>query len=198
MYQPTSDQDVLLKFARMAYDDHPDTRAFAAFPHDVIPQPVDPHSIPAAALLASETALATTQYPDLRDAIIAVGATAQWRETYKGTHIGQDFLDRFGCYSIIGNGGPFTSESLWMWAVYMPPHLHYPWHHHPGEEIYLVLAGQASFAKDGEAPQILHPGMTSFHASNQPHAMTTFDHPVLCLVIWRNGFQTAPVLTEDQ
>jgi len=36
---------------------------------------------------------------------------------------------------------------------------------------------------------------TSFHQSNQPHAMETLDDPVLCLVAWRDDFETPPVLT---
>jgi len=31
--------------------------------------------------------------------------------------------------------------------------------------------------------------------SNQPHALETKDHPVMAYVVWRNGFDTPPVLT---
>ena len=186
----------LLGHARYAYQGHTAAQSFAAFPDDLTPQDVSPHHIPASDLLTSEQGLFSEDYAALRDAIIATAPSAHWRETYKGTDIGQDFLDRFGCYSIIGNGGGFHSQSLWMWIVYMPSHLHYPWHHHPGEELYLVLAGEADFHRDGEPSETLRAGGSVFHASNQSHAMTTGEHPVLCLVAWRNGFDTAPVLSE--
>ena len=60
----------------------------------------------------------------------------------------------------------------------------------------MVLGGEARFLRSGEDDQVLHAGHTSFHASNQPHAMETLDSPVLALVVWRNGFETAPVLTK--
>ncbi len=188
--------DRVLTAARSAHQRSPAMKAFCPFPDDVTPQAVEAFHIPAADLLAQETRLHTQDHADLRDASVAAGSFARWRETYKGTDIGQDFMDRFGCYALIGGGGAFTSQQMWAWVVYMPEGLYYPWHHHPGEEMYLVLAGQAEFMAEGRPNEILRPGQTSQHRSNQPHAMQTHDHPVMAMVIWRNGFDTAPVLTE--
>jgi quercetin dioxygenase-like cupin family protein len=174
---------------------HPDLMAFASFPEDLQTQVVHPHAMPALALLMAETGLAPETYPALFASCLAASVEAQWRDTYKDTDIGQDFMDRFGCYTIIGHGGAFQSAQLWSWVVYMPAGLHYPWHQHPGEEIYLVLAGEAEFMRWGEPGKTLRQGDTSDHASNQPHAMTTHEHPVLCLVLWRNGFDVGPVLS---
>ncbi len=185
----------LLRETAAVYHAHDDLTAFAPFPTDLRAQSVVPHAIPSMRLLMAETGLQDTISAPLCEAVVAAAPIARWRETYKGTGIGQDFLDRFGCYSLIGSGGAYHSSTLWAWIVYMPARLHYTWHHHPGEEIYAVLAGQAEFMRAGEAGAVLRPGETSFHASNQPHAMTTHDHPVLCLVVWRNGFDTLPVLT---
>lgn len=77
----------------------------------------------------------------------------------------------------------------------MSPHLYYPWHHHPAEEIYRILSGAAWFMKDGTQPVLLAAGDCYEHASNQPHAMETTDQPVMAYVVWRNGFETPPVLT---
>lgn len=186
----------LLTETRAAYRAHPDLMGFAPFPDDVTPQPLQSYHCPCADWLATERGFKPNQYDALQDAIIAASPIARWRETYKGTNIGQDFMDRFGCYSIIGEGGPFRSERLWLWIVYMPPGLDYPWHDHPAEEIYLVVAGSAVFRKAGVEDQILHPGDTTFHVGSQPHAMETLDQPVLCLVAWRGGFETPPKLTE--
>lgn len=189
--------DHLLSETRAAYLATEAMTDFAPFPDDLMSQPVEAYPIPSARLLAHESGLFSDRFAGLRDAFVAAAPLARWRETYKGTDIGRDFLDRFGCFSLIGAGGAYMSRRLWTWVVYMPPGLHYPWHHHPGEEIYMVLAGEAEFLRWGKEAETLRPGDTSQHGSNQPHAMTTHAHPVLCLVAWRNGFATAPVLTSD-
>jgi mannose-6-phosphate isomerase-like protein (cupin superfamily) len=186
----------LLDQTQRAYLAHPETRRFAPFPDDVTRQEITPYPCPCGAVFAAETNLTSDRYPDLQAAISAAGPIARWRETYKGTNIGDAFLSQFGCYSIIGAGGPFMSDTLWSWMVYMPRGLDYPFHNHPAEEMYLVVSGQAIFRREGMADEVLVEGDTVFHASNQPHAMETTDSPVLCLVFWRDGFETAPVLTD--
>ena len=190
--------DKLLRLARDAYRGNRELTAFAAFPDDVERQPITPLHRPCGDVLRNETGLSSQHYGDLQDAIIAAGPAAVWRETYKGTNIGDRFLQNFGCYSIIGKGGPFTSRQLWLWVVHMPAGLYYPWHHHPGEEAYMVVSGSAVFKRQGCSDEPLREGDTVLHQSNQPHAMETLDAPVLCLVAWRNGFDTPPVLTSAE
>jgi hypothetical protein len=128
--------------------------------------------------------------PFARQATRFIGA-----ETYKDTDIGDDFMDQFACYCIIGENAPFMSAAIRLFMVYMPPHFYYPWHHHPAEEMYLVVSGNGVFKRKGCPDERLTEGETSFHQSNQPHAMETLDDPVLCLVAWRDDFETPPVLT---
>lgn len=188
--------DHLLDQARATHHAHGALSAFCPFPGDITAQPVSPHHIPASILLQSETGFQTSPYADLCAAFTAAAPYAQWRETYKHTDIGEDFLNRFGCYSLIGPGGPFHSDQIRAWVVYMPAHLYYTWHHHPGEELYMVLGGQADFLRAGAPIETLSAGQTSQHGPNQPHATQTHDHPLLAYVVWRNGFQTPPVLTQ--
>ena len=190
--------DAVLLAARDAHQSHPELSSYCDFPSDLVRQEVRAFQIPAANLLERENGLETTQYVELRDAIIAAGPHARWRETYKDTDIGDDFLSRFGCYCIIGDGGAFSSEQMRAWIVYMPPKLPYRWHQHLGEEMYLVVAGEAEFFRKGARSETLRPGQTSMHAANQPHAMKTYDSPVLTLVVWRNGFESVPVLTPGE
>lgn len=167
---------------------------FCRFPDDVRPQEVSHFHIPPHDLMVSENGFEDTDN-SVREAFIAAAPFAKWRETYKDTDIGDDFMSRFGCYCLIGEGGAFESDQMAAWVVYMPPHLHYPWHHHPGEEMYRVISGEARFMRKGEDDEWLRAGSTCQHLSNQPHAMETEDRPVMCYVIWRNGFETPPVLT---
>ena len=118
-----------------------------------------------------------------------------WRETYKGTNIGNDFLDKFACYEIIGRDAPFASNKMRSFVVYQPPGVYYPWHQHPAEEIYVVLAGKAKFSLEKSTSRILNPGDHAFLPSNQPHALETLSHPVMAYVVWRNEFDTAPIWT---
>ncbi len=188
--------ETLLAEAKQAHETHPDLNFFCPFPDDLRPAEHVLHETPAAKLMMRDDGLFSDKFSGFRDAFVAAGPLAQWRETYKGTDIGQDFMDRFGCYALIGDGGPWVSSGMSGFVVYMPAGLHYPWHHHPAEEMYLVLAGRAEFHREGEASEILNAGDTMFHASNQPHGMTTHDHPVMAYVVWRNNLGIKPVLTE--
>ncbi|NDW53863.1 dimethylsulfonioproprionate lyase family protein [Aliiroseovarius sp. PrR006] len=174
----------------------PSLAEFSPFPTDLAPQHVTARALPPRDLLATDQALRSGAASSLRDAVLALAPDAHWLEHYRDSAIGDDFMDRFGCFCLIGDQGGFASDQLRVWLVYMPPHLHYPWHHHPAEELYLVLAGQAEFLRAGEATRRLSAGDTMFHASNQPHAMTTDADPVLCLVFWRDQFETGPQLTD--
>ena len=175
---------------------HPDLAEFCAFPEDVARQTIEPYHIPAADLMAADTGLETVnRYAGFRDALIAGGPFAHWRETYRNTAIGNEFLDRFGCYEVIGRDAPYSSSEMRSFVIYAPAGLHYPWHHHPAEEIYLALAGAAEFLLAGAAPRVLRPGEIAFHPSGRPHAMTTHDHPVLACVLWRGDMEVAPILT---
>jgi quercetin dioxygenase-like cupin family protein len=170
--------------------------AFCPFADDLIDIPLAPRNLPCAEYMYQNAAFRDAEHP-LARAFYNAGPDAHWRETYRNTDIGTDFMDRFGCYCAVGEGGAWKSAKMASYVVTMPPKLHYPWHHHPAEEMYLVLAGEATFLRDGEAAEQLGVGDSSFHASNQPHAMTTGDAPVMAYVVWRNNLGIKPVLTPD-
>ena len=170
---------------------------FMDWPRDLAPQKIHPFHIPAADLMTQDKGLTCqTELSSLRDAIIAAGPHAQWRETYKGTWISDDFMQRFGCYCIIGEGGPYVCAQNSAYMVYMPKGLDYPLHHHPAEEMYYIIAGEAEFRIKGEVPKRLGSGDHVFHPSNAPHATRTYNAPMLALVLWRGDLVTSPVLTE--
>ncbi len=189
--------DRCLARAREVHEAQAALLEFCPFPDDLRPQEVAPYHIPAADLFAADSALVSKTYPELCNAVRAGGDHALWRETYKGTAIGQSFLDRFGCYALIGPGGAFDSATMWAWFVYMPAGLDYPFHHHPGEEAYLVIAGGGRFRRAGKPDAELGEGDLMIHGANEPHALVTAGKPILAYVVWRNGFGTGPVLTDD-
>ena len=190
--------DKLLHEIRDVFETIDALNEFCALPQNLAKQSVSPHFIPAARLFENDTGLYSPDFTKLRDAIIKASSDAQWRETYKNTHIAELFREKFGCYCVIGEGGPFTSDEMGAYIVYMPKDLYYPFHHHPAEELYFIIAGEAEFLMEGKDPKRLGPGEHVFHPSNHPHATKTHDHPFLALVLWRGDMSVAPVLTNPK
>ena len=185
----------LLRTTQSAYFMNAEMMGFAPFPKDITRQDVIPYHCNCSDCFQGDTRLISNNYSELQNAISAASRLVHWRETYKGTDIGDYFMDRFGCYCIVGENAPFSSDVLRLFMVYLPPGLYYPWHHHPAEEMYMVVSGSATFKQSDCPDKLLSEGEVPFHASNQPHAMETTEDPVLCLVAWRDNFQTPPVLT---
>lgn len=185
--------DQALKAAREAHSGA--LSAFCPFPEDLTATDVSPHRVPAARLFETDAAV-DTSHP-LAAAYHAASPAAQWRETWKGSRISQSFLDRFGCYCLIGSGGAFKSAQMSAYVVYMPAGLAYPWHQHPAAEVYHVLAGEAVFQRAGHPPERLGPGDTILHESNQPHATETHTAPLLAHVLWRGDLGTRPIWTDE-
>lgn len=144
-----------------------------------------------------DNALRSARYPDLLHAILRAGDHVHWRETYKTGALNTDFMARWGCFAVIGEGAPYRSDHLRLFVVYMPAGLYYPPHRHPAEETYLVVAGQAVFKRSGAPDTLLGEGDTAFHPSQQPHALQTTHSPVLCLVAWRNHLDVPPELLDE-
>ena len=187
--------ETLYEEVKKLHEGHKGLKDFIDFPSDIVPKIIEPHWVPAAGVLIKEKGLVSNNYKTLCDAIVGSAKDVIWRETYKGTNIGNDFLDKFACYEIIGRDAPFASNKMRSFVVYQPPGVYYPWHQHPAEEIYIVLAGKAKFSLEQRPSRILKPGDHSFHPSNQPHALETLSDPVMAYVVWRNEFDTAPIWT---
>lgn len=183
----------LLRETKDVYDNDEALTAFLPFPDDIARQEVTPFQCPSSELFYNETQLYSEKFRGLQLAIHAATKVVHWRQTYKDSDIGDDFKDRFGCYSIIGDEAPFKSDLIRLFMVYLPAGFHYPWHRHPAEELYFVVSGSAIFRREDYPDEVLSEGQTLFHASNQPHALETIEDPVLCLVAWRNHFKTPPV-----
>lgn len=67
----------------------------------------------------------------------------------------------------------------------------YPMHAHPAVEIYRVIAGSAEW-QTPQSARILPPGSTILHPSNLPHAMRTYNQPLLALYGWSGDIDTSP------
>ena len=187
--------DDALAAAKNLHRSHPEVAQFTAWDDAVKYQTLAPHPIPAAKALPADEGLRDGRELDCYAAFCASAPYAGWLATYKDEDIGDGFNQKFGSYQLIGAHGHFYSDKLNSYVLYAKKGLFYPWHHHPAEELYLIIAGEAIFEPAGRHPRRLSPGDTVFHGSNQPHAMTTEDKPVLAYVLWRGDLKTRPVLT---
>lgn len=185
----------LLNEARAAHARIEALNAFCPFPDPLSEQAIMPRHDPLSDRLGTDTALGSAGFEGFRDALIAAAPLAQWRDTYRDSPIGAVLHAHFGTYEFLGRDAPFGTDLMRGFVVYQIPGYHYPLHHHPAEELYLVLAGEAEFHVEGEESRVLRPGDSAYHASNLPHALTTHDSPVLAYVLWRGDLTTKPVFT---
>lgn len=184
----------LLRAARALHADVPALSDFCPFPEITRMDNHAVHVDPLCAVLQADTTL-RSPYPTFQSACLAAGPQALWRDTYKDTEIGDVLHAHFGTFEILGRDTPLKTDEMRSFLIYQRPGYHYPLHHHPSEELYLVLAGDADFSIDGQKARRLGPGDTAFHASNLPHALTTTERSILAYVLWRGDITTKPVFT---
>ena len=106
-----------------------------------------------------------------------------WQFFYTEDEVSRHFLDNYAYFELIGPTGHFGSDQCCAFIGYWGPSLFYPAHHRASEELYFVRAGHALFDSDGDDQATLGPAAHRFHASQQPHAMTTTDSAMLTLVL---------------
>ena len=182
-----------LAAARAFHAVMPEVQAFQAWPDDITWAGREGSPVPGAALVATDPGPVTATGPAaaetraLQQAISALAPNAEWRLTYTEEEVGADFLQRFGWFELVGPEGHYRSDEIRAYVAYWGENLYYPWHLHEAEELYYILAGEALFEAEGDAPVTLRPGDIRIHRSNQPHQMTTGASPVLALVLWRGA-----------
>ena len=176
-------------------------RAFAPLPDDLVAQSVEPHHRAASHALQQDTQLQSHHHQELQTALIAASPQMHWREVYRRdetspAHLSFDFMDKLGVYALIGETGPFMSQKMALYMVYMPAGLSYPWHAHKAEEFYYILSGEAVFRRAGHPDKTLKEGDCLYHSSELPHAMQTYDKPMLSLAVWRNHLDAPAYLLD--
>lgn len=185
----------LLETCEKLHSAIPALTAFAPWPDDLIRAERPAAPVPAAALLDDPALNAPSPTRPLRDAFTHAAERLEWQQTYSEAEVGTDFLNRYGFVEIYGPNGHFNSEKARAYLAYWGPGLCYDWHHHPAEELYFVLAGEAQFHLHDQPTRTLGPGDSQMHTANQPHAMTTQSTPVLCYILWRGaGLEDRPVM----
>ena len=175
----------LLNTAREWHAAVPALAEFCPWPDDLIWQDRAPAALPHIDHMLRNPGQTSDQSRAMRDALLAAVHHVEWRHTYTEAEVGRHFLDHFGWFELAGPTGHFLSNQARLTVGYWGPGLQYDWHHHAPEELYSVVSGSGLFRVEGEEDQVLGPGGTRFHGSNQRHALTTTDQPILTFVAWR-------------
>lgn len=174
----------------------PKARSFCPWPTDLCWQPRRAHQVPCINQMRNDPGKPSARSKPALHALQAVAPHLEWRFTYTPEEVGQHFLDHYGWVELAGPTGHFLSYQTRITIGYWGRNLWYDWHNHRAEELYTIVSGEANFHAEGATDRVLRAGATRYHASDQPHAMTTQNHPVLALVFWRGeGLSDSPRLS---
>lgn len=154
--------------------------------------PPEPASLPVCALLddaLDEVATSASQeHSSLIEHAQALHALspqlAWWRRPDAGQP-GEPFADGHANATVIGQGGLEERDDVWIGISLMAPGLRYPEHHHPPEEVYLVLSS-GHWQQDGGAWHEPGVGGLVHNPSDVLHAMRSGSKPLLAVwCLWK-------------
>ena len=179
--------DRLLACCRDLYEATPDLRDFASWPGELQFAVSEAVIVPAIDLVKG-----WKNHHPVHLALQDVADIAAWQRSYTENQVGQQFLKSYGFIELFGPTGHYLTADVRAFIGYWGAGLAYDWHQHEAEEIYSVVSGGALFRSQGEADRYLGPGETRQHKSNQPHAITMTDEPLLAFAMWRGPGMADP------
>ncbi|MBT3532931.1 MAG: transcriptional regulator [Rhodospirillaceae bacterium] len=118
--------------------------------------------------------------PQLTDAFAAIEPTFAWNRRAEAAGVGGDFYDNHANAMIVGGGGLEVRRDVTIGVSLVAPEIQYPRHHHPPEELYIVLAPGKWMQNDNP----LAPKMSGDLVHNQPnmwHSMQAMTTPLLAV-----------------
>jgi hypothetical protein len=116
----------------------------------------------------------------------------RWVQTggYVATPPSPGFLDNYGYAILAGPRGMVDSAELALGVLLLGPGTHYPSHHHPAVEIYVVISGTAEWQRGHEPWRREPPGRVIRHETMELHATRTLAEPLLAAYLWRGDLAT--------
>ena|SRR5690348_1764894 len=128
---------------------------------------------PVCALLDQVLAPATPLYAALR----AIASDLTW---YRRPGGDAQFQESHANTMLVGPNGLEPRDDLWIGATLMAPNTEYPVHHHPPEEIYLVLS-EGDWWRDGTGWFSPGVGGTLYNQPDIRHAMRSHARPLFAI-----------------
>jgi hypothetical protein len=157
------------------------------------PLMVEPRLIAAAALL--EDALPGSA---LGAAIAQAAHLFRWRQNpnYSTANMGAAFMAGYGYVELAGpKDALFHARDVRVGLLLLAPHVHYPLHAHPAEEIYHPLTDGGLWRRGREAWQTVPAGRAIHHLPMVAHETKAVDSTLLALYCWRGNTVTEAQLT---
>ncbi len=100
-----------------------------------------------------------------------------------------DAEDVYFVARIIGPGCLMDSDTILAGYFLQLPGIYYPLHHHEAAETYVVIGGEADWTSDMDIFRF-GPGTMIHHPPYMPHAMRTFDQPLIAAWRWSGNIDT--------
>jgi quercetin dioxygenase-like cupin family protein len=159
------------------------TRIFTALRNKVGPRSgAEPESLPVCSILGEALRIsgkAVAPIPELATTLAKLTPALAWQRR-KGAELeSPGFFDGHANAYVVGPVGVEIRNDVWIGISLMAPHVRYPNHRHPPEEIYVSLAGG-----DWKKEQHWHrpkPGDLIYNEPNVLHAMATDEEPLLAI-----------------
>ena len=109
-----------------------------------------------------------------------------WRGRPGAEAHGEEFSEGHANTLIVGPGGLEQRDDVLVGASLVAPGVRYVDHHHPPEEIYIVMSG-GEWYREGKGWYVPGAGGTVYHPPNVVHAMRAGSAPLLAVwTLWVN------------
>lgn len=140
----------------------------------------------------------SSAFPDLNNALTAISPLLNWRQNpnYNDDLMGDGYMDNYGYAELVGGDSSFfDAEDIRCGLFLLGPHRYYPKHHHAAEEVYHVLASEASqWRRDDEDWRSYSFGTPIYHPPWIVHETKTDSDPLLALYCWYGESANAVLL----
>ena len=126
-------------------------------------------------------------FRELQGELLQIGSLLPWMQG--AMKMPDSFQDRFAYVELAGPSGIVTNSEISFGLYLQQRHVVYPSHWHAAAEDYLFVNGTALWQIDDGDFAARPPGSHIHHSSNQPHATTTLEEPLLAMWFWQGDIR---------
>ncbi|WP_374383507.1 dimethylsulfonioproprionate lyase family protein [Dongia sp.] len=146
--------------------------------------PRKPNRLPVCGQIAGALQTARAQggaVAALADSFAAIEPQLAWDRRWTAKPGDAPFYDGHANATIVGPDGLEKRDDIWIGVSLLAPHVRYPDHHHPPQEIYVALS--SGDWMQGSDDNWVTPGIGGhvYNRSNILHAMRSHDRPLLAI-----------------
>lgn len=118
--------------------------------------------------------------PELADAFAGIEPEFAWYRRQEAAQVAEDFFNGHANAIIVGKGGLEVRQDVLIGVSLVAPEIHYPRHHHPPEELYVVLSS-GKWMQDDNPLALKRSGDLVHNSPNAWHAMQATKEPLLAV-----------------